>query len=67
MNILIFNKLYIFLIFENKVKYIEFFNGKNIIIIEDDVIGNKKGKFIIFKNLYYIMGVDCYFEDKWDV
>ncbi|MIJ88249.1 hypothetical protein ARR84_14395, partial [Listeria monocytogenes] len=67
MNTLTFNKLYIFSTFENKAKYIEFTNGKNIITTEDDVIGNKKGKSTILKNLYYTMGADCYFEDKWDV
>ncbi|EJW9248895.1 hypothetical protein OC441_002497, partial [Enterococcus faecalis] len=38
-----------------------------IITTEDDVIGNKKGKSTILKNLYYTMGADCFFEDKWDV
>ncbi|EAD5650800.1 hypothetical protein EW630_06190, partial [Listeria monocytogenes] len=61
MNTLTFNKLYIFSTFENKAKYIEFSNGKNIITTEDDVIGNKKGKSTILKNLYYTMGADCYF------
>lgn len=42
MNTLTFNKLYIFSTFENKAKYIEFTNGKNIITTEDDIIGNKK-------------------------
>lgn len=67
MNTLIFKKLYIFSTFENKAKYIEFTDGKNIITTEDDVIGNKKGKSTILKNLYYTMGADCFFEDKWDV
>ncbi|MBC2167165.1 hypothetical protein HCB26_11365 [Listeria booriae] len=67
MSNLVFNKLYLFSTSENKAKYIEFTEGKNIITTEDDVIGNKKGKSTILKNLYYTMGAECYFEDKWDV
>ncbi|MBF2458343.1 coiled-coil domain-containing protein [Listeria seeligeri] len=67
MNSLLFKKLYIFSNFEKKAKYISFTEGKNILTTEDDIVGNKKGKSTLLKNLYYTMGADCYFEDKWEI
>lgn len=66
MKQLIINKLYIFSIKERKARSIPFQKGRNV-ITSSSIDGTKKGKSVILKSIYYTLGADCYFEDKWNV
>jgi len=65
MKTLIINKLILFSSTEKKAKVFEFADGINIITSSEEN-GNKLGKSVILKNIYYALGADCYFEDKWN-
>lgn len=65
MKKLLINNLYIFSNSEKKAKCISFTEGKNIITSNEEN-GTKRGKSVIMKSIYYTLGADCYFEDKWD-
>lgn len=60
----IFNEIYIFDI-NLKIGYlIDFKKGINIVILSE-VDGIDRGKFVLLKSLYYVLGVDVYFDFKW--
>lgn len=65
MNKMIFNKLYLFSLKEQKAFSIPFVDGINI-VTSDRLNGNKKGKSVVMKSIYHTLGADSYFEDKWD-
>ena len=60
----IINKLYIFSTNEKKAKAISFAKGKNI-ITSDKSNGNNRGKSVILKSIYHVLGADCFFDSKW--
>lgn len=64
MNNLIINSLFILDMKNKKVKRVEFIKGINIIMF-DLKDGNDVGKLVLMKSIYYIMGVDVIFDDKW--
>ena len=66
MNSLIINKLYIFSPHERKSKMVEFKAGKNV-ITSSQKDGTKRGKSTLTKSIYYALGADCFFDDKWNI
>ena len=66
MSSLIINKLYIFSPQEKKSKMVEFKTGKNI-ITSSQKDGSKRGKSTLTKSIYYTLGADCFFDDKWNI
>jgi Membrane-bound metallopeptidase len=66
MNNLVINKLYIFSTSEKKAKTIEFSAGTNV-ITSSRIDGTKKGKSLILKSLYYVLGAESFFDSDWDV
>lgn len=66
MSSLIINKLYIFSPQEKKSKMVEFKIGKNI-ITSSQKDGSKRGKSTLTKSIYYTLGADCFFDDKWNI
>lgn len=66
MNNLIINKLYIFSIREKKAKVIEFDKETNV-ITSSRINGTKRGKSLILKSLYYVLGADSFFDSAWNV
>lgn len=66
MNSLIINKLYIFSPHERKSKMVEFKAGKNV-ITSSQKDGSKRGKSTLTKSIYYTLGADCFFDDKWNI
>ena len=66
MDNLIINKLYIFSQNEKKAKITEFKPGKNI-ITSSQKDGSKLGKSTLTKSIYYTLGADCFFDDKWNI
>ena len=62
---LIFNKLCLFSSSDKMARVIEFAVGKTM-ITSSSIDGTNRGKSIIMKSLYHVMGADCNFDDKWD-
>lgn len=64
MKSLIFNRLYIFEHHNKLAKKVEFNNGINI-ITSNQKNGNDKGKSILMKSLYHVLGADSIFDGMW--
>ena len=45
---------------------VEFKTGKNI-ITSSQKDGSKRGKSTLTKSIYYTLGADCFFDDKWNI
>ena len=65
MSKLIFKELYIFSSPDKTARVIEFAVGKTM-ITSSSIDGTNRGKSVIMKALYHVMGADCIFDDKWD-
>ena len=65
MSKLIFNKLYIFSSPDKVARAIEFAAGKTM-ITSSSIDGTNRGKSVIMKSLYHVMGAECNFDDKWE-
>lgn len=66
MNKIVFKKLIITDLKNQKAFKIEFDDKINIITSDKDN-GNKKGKSVVMKSLYHTLGADCFFDDKWEL
>lgn len=66
MSKMIFNQIYLFSIKEKKARTFYFHKGINI-ITSNSINGTKRGKSIILKSLYYALGAECFFDDKWNI
>ena len=66
MHKLVVNDIYLFSIKEKRAKHICFSDGINV-ITSSKSNGTKRGKSVIMKSIYYTLGADCIFEDKWNV
>lgn len=64
MKVLVIRNLYLFDLSNKTAKRIDFTSGINVITSSKEN-GNKKGKSLILKSIYYTFGADCYFEDMW--
>lgn len=60
---LIVNNVYLFSTATQKAKKVSFTSGINI-VTSDQEDGNKKGKSLILKSIYYALGADVYFDDN---
>ncbi|KPG69757.1 hypothetical protein [Enterococcus sp. RIT-PI-f] len=60
---LIVNNVYLFSTATQKAKKVSFTSGINI-VTSDQEDGNKKGKSLILKSVYYALGADVYFDDN---
>lgn len=66
MSRLVVRELYIFSIKERRAKFVPFMDGINVVTSSRED-GTKKGKSAIMKSIYYTLGADCVFEDKWNI
>lgn len=66
MKKMVINYLYLFSINEKGAKCIPFSTGINV-ITSSKIDGTKKGKSVILKSIYYTLGAECFFEDKWNI
>lgn len=62
---MIFDELYLFSPFEKKARKISFNDGLNIITSSQED-GNTRGKTVIMRSLYHVLGADSYFDAKWN-
>lgn len=62
---LTFKELYLFSYIDKKGKKVEFCDGINVITSSQEN-GTDRGKSVIMKSLYYTLGADVYFDDKWN-
>ena len=60
---LVVNNVYLFSTSTQKAKKVSFTSGINI-VTSDQEDGNKKGKSLILKSIYYALGADVYFDDN---
>lgn len=60
---LIVNNIYLFSTATQKAKKVSFTSGINIVTSNQED-GNKKGKSLILKSIYYALGADVYFDDN---
>ncbi|EJU8175590.1 hypothetical protein N5R23_001457, partial [Enterococcus faecalis] len=60
---LIVKNVYLFSTATQKAKKVSFTSGINI-VTSDQEDGNKKGKSLILKSIYYALGADVYFDDN---
>lgn len=65
MNKLVFRKIYIYSTGEKQARCLEFDDGINV-ISSSQVDGTDRGKSVVMRSLYHVMGADCLFDDKWD-
>lgn len=64
MTKLVFRNLYIYSLNEKKARKIDFQEGLNI-ITSSKIDGTDRGKSVIMRSLYHVLGADCKFDDNW--
>lgn len=62
---MIFRELYLFSPYEKKARRIEFKDGINVITSNQED-GTDRGKSVVMRSLYHVLGAESYFETKWD-
>lgn len=62
---MVFKELYLFSPQDKKAKKIEFSKGINIITSNQEN-GTDRGKSVIMRSIYYALGADCWFDDRWE-
>lgn len=63
MNI-IFKKIYIFDILTKKAFVTSFEKGVNV-VTSSSIDGTDRGKSVLLRSLYHVMGADAHFDKKW--
>ena len=63
MNV-IFKKIYIFDILTKKAFVTSFEKGENI-VTSSSIDGTDRGKSVLLRSLYHVMGADAHFDKKW--
>lgn len=60
-----FKELFLFSPHEKKAKRITFENGINVITSNQED-GTDRGKSVVMRSLYHVLGAESFFETKWD-
>lgn len=63
MNV-IFKKMYIFDILSKQAIAIKFEEGVNV-VTSSSVDGTDRGKSVLLRSLYHVLGADAHFDKKW--
>ena len=63
MNV-IFEKIYIFDILSKQAFTTKFEEGLNV-VTSSSIDGTDRGKSVLLRSLYHVLGADAYFDKKW--
>lgn len=63
---MLFSNLYIFAPLEKRAKHVSFTPGINV-VTSDKIDGANRGKSVVMRSLYYALGAESYYEDKFDI